>query len=169
MEANVTNGGSEDDVIVGEDDDLVDTATSSPELGTKPEDSEVSVPNNSTELGSSETDKSPEWVEWRETSDSGEPSDALPNGELQTESPDAATISPSSSDPLVSNDEIVAGHQAELSAEKTSKPSELSESGNGNACSDSTTTDAAASAVGTKGTQESAATIGDKEDDKEGN
>ncbi|XP_062012620.1 uncharacterized protein LOC133729152 [Rosa rugosa] len=168
MEANVTNGGGEDNVIVGEDDDLVDTATSSPEPGTKPEDSEVSVPNNSTEVGSSETDKPPEWVEWRETSDSGEPSDALPNGELQTVSPDAATSSPSS-DPLVSKDEIDAGHQAEISAEKTSKPSELSESGNGNPSSDSTTSDAAASAVGTKGTQEAAATVGDKKDDKEGN
>lgn len=146
---------------------MVDTATS-PNPGTKPEDSEVSVPNSSTEVGSSETDKPPEWVEWRETSDSGEPSDALPNGELQTISADAATISPSS-DPLVSNEEIVAGHEAEISAEKTSEPCEVSDSGNENPSSDSTTSDAAASAVGTKDTEEAADTVGDKEAVKEAN
>ncbi|PQQ21220.1 serine/threonine-protein phosphatase 6 regulatory subunit 3 [Prunus yedoensis var. nudiflora] len=165
-ESNAINGGGDDDVIVGEDDDLVDTATSSPEPETKAEDSEVSVPNNSPELGSTETDKPPEWVEWRETSDSGEPSDALPNGELETESPDEAKCSPSSSEPLISNDEIVTGPKAESSVEETSKPSEPSESGNVNASYGSTTSDAAAVDAGTKSTQEG--TAGDK-DDKEGN
>ena len=65
----VINGGSDDNAIVGEDDDLVDTATPSPEAGTKSEDTE--------------TDKQPEWFEWRETTGSGDPSDVLPNGEIQ--------------------------------------------------------------------------------------
>eukprot|EP00268_Persea_americana_P034172 TRINITY_DN3381_c0_g1_i1.p1 TRINITY_DN3381_c0_g1~~TRINITY_DN3381_c0_g1_i1.p1 ORF type:complete len:752 (-),score=160.43 TRINITY_DN3381_c0_g1_i1:571-2826(-) len=91
---------SNDGVIVGEDDDLVDTATSPKvpeqpgsypgELGTGvsdhglvevlKEDSKMSNP--------SEGGKAPEWVEWRETSDSSDPTEvdqspALPNGELK--------------------------------------------------------------------------------------
>lgn len=94
-------GSSRDEgVIVGEDNDLVDTATS-PEVPEQPgsytgelgtgvsdhglvdvlkEDSRMSNP--------SEGGKAPEWVEWRETSDSSDPSEAdqspaLPNGELK--------------------------------------------------------------------------------------
>ena len=51
----VINGGSDDNVIVGEDDDLVDTATSSPEAGTKSED--TTHLDNSREMGHAETDK----------------------------------------------------------------------------------------------------------------
>ncbi|XP_068320292.1 uncharacterized protein [Pyrus communis] len=169
VESNAVSGGGDDDddVIVGEDDDLVDTATSSPEPGTKPEDSEVAVPNNSPEVGPVETEKPPEWVEWRESSDSGEPSDVLPNGELQTESADAAKCSPSSSEPLIKDDKVVTEPQAESTVEGTSKPPELSEPGNEKPSSESTTSDAAAADVGTKGSQEAAA--GDKEKDKEGN
>ena len=60
----VINGVSDDNVIDGEDDDLVDTATSSPEAGTKSEDT-IHL-DNSREMGHAETDKPPEWVEWRE-------------------------------------------------------------------------------------------------------
>ncbi|KAI4297048.1 hypothetical protein L6164_036957 [Bauhinia variegata] len=70
-ETGVTDGSGDDNVVVGEDEDLVDTATS-PEAGPKPE--------------HGETDKPVEWVEWRESSDSNNPSDDLPNGELQLES-----------------------------------------------------------------------------------
>ena len=77
----VINGGSDDNAIVGEDDDLVDTATPSPEAGTKSED--TTHLDNSRETGHAETYKQPEWFEWRETTDSGDPSDVLPNGEIQ--------------------------------------------------------------------------------------
>ncbi|CAN6683762.1 unnamed protein product [Malus baccata var. baccata] len=168
VESSAISGGGDDDVIVGEDDDLVDTATSSPEPGTKPEDSEVAVPNNSPEVGPVETEKPPEWVEWRESSDSGEPSDVLPNGEHQTESADTAKCSPSTSEPLIKDDKVVTEPpQAESTVEGTSKPPELSESGNEKPSSESTTSDAAAADVGTKGSQEAAAS--DKEKDKEGN
>nr|POE46396.1 hypothetical protein CFP56_71795 [Quercus suber] len=77
----VINGGSDDNAIVGEDDDLVDTATPSPEAGTKSEG--TTHLDNSRETRHAETDKQPEWFEWRETTDSGDPSDVLPNGEIQ--------------------------------------------------------------------------------------
>ena len=54
----VINGGSNDNVFVGEDDDLVDTATSSPEAGTLSED--TTHLDNSRETGYAETDKPPE-------------------------------------------------------------------------------------------------------------
>lgn len=92
---------SDDGVIVGEDDDLVDTATS-PKAPEQP----VSYPGEPGTGGSdyglvevlkedsrmsnpSDGGKAPEWVEWREeTSDSSDPSEvdqstALPNGELK--------------------------------------------------------------------------------------
>ena len=77
----VINGGSDNNVIVGEDDDLVDTTTPSPEAGTKSED--TTQLDNSRETGHVEIHKQPEWVEWRETTDFGDPSDVLPNGKIQ--------------------------------------------------------------------------------------
>ncbi|KAI4306338.1 hypothetical protein L6164_029625 [Bauhinia variegata] len=117
-----TGVGSEDDnVIVGEDEDLVDTATSSPEAGPKPE--------------QGGTDKPVEWVEWRESSDANDPS-VLPNGEVQLESgnsdTDAAEPS-SSSDVALTNDELTAIEPLtspfEIPSEKTNEQTE-SEGGN---------------------------------------
>lgn len=95
-EEGAINASGDDDVITGEDEDLADTATSSPEAGPK--------------LEHGGTDKAVEWVEWRESSDASDPSDVLPNGELETESgnndPDVdEPSSPSSSvaEPLASS------------------------------------------------------------------
>ncbi|WVY94500.1 hypothetical protein V8G54_033588 [Vigna mungo] len=71
------------DDVAGEDEELADTATSSPEAGPK------------LEHGGG-TDKPVEWVEWRESSDANDPSDVLPNGEIGNNDP-GATESPSPS------------------------------------------------------------------------
>ncbi|XP_075664596.1 uncharacterized protein LOC142634193 isoform X2 [Castanea sativa] len=139
----VINGGSDDNVIVGEDDDLVDTATSSPEAGTKSED--TTHLDNSRETGHAETDKPPEWVEWRETTDSSDPSDVLPNGEIQVglelSEADAAEAS-SSTDGLVKNDETAVGHLPESAdANSSPDPSEQLESANENSSLDPTNSD----------------------------
>ncbi|XP_015882163.3 uncharacterized protein LOC107417977 isoform X1 [Ziziphus jujuba] len=118
----VVNGAGDDNVIVGEDDDLVDTATSSPEPEAKFEDNQLHEFNNFREMESDETDKPPEWVEWRETSDSGEPSGVLPNGEVEVESAEPAISSQSATDSLVKNDEVAAGHSA---ASKDESPSSV--------------------------------------------
>ena len=122
----VINGGSDDNAIVGEDDDLVDTATPSPEAGTKSED--TTHLDNSREAGHAETDKQPEWFEWRETTDSGDPSDVLPNGEIQVglelSQGDAAEASLSTGG-LEKYYETVAGHLPESTDEDpSSDPSE---------------------------------------------
>ncbi|XP_027930770.1 serine/threonine-protein phosphatase 6 regulatory subunit 3 isoform X2 [Vigna unguiculata] len=70
------------DDVAGEDEELADTATSSPEAGSK--------------LEHGGTDKPVEWVEWRESSDANDPSDVLPNGEIGNNDP-GATESPSPS------------------------------------------------------------------------
>ncbi|XP_017436389.1 uncharacterized protein LOC108342954 isoform X2 [Vigna angularis] len=70
------------DDVAGEDEELADTATSSPEAGPK--------------LEHGGTDKPVEWVEWRESSDANDPSDVLPNGEIGNNDP-GATESPSPS------------------------------------------------------------------------
>lgn len=92
------NDASADYNVTGEDEDLADTATSSPEAGPK--------------LEHGETDKPVEWVEWRESSDASDPSNVLPNGELETESgnndPDAAESSSPSSSVTLTEDEQVA-------------------------------------------------------------
>ncbi|KAH7654362.1 serine/threonine-protein phosphatase 6 regulatory subunit 3 protein [Dioscorea alata] len=89
-----------DEVVLGENDDLLDTATSS-----KPSDSAIAseepteqiLENGPAKVSDDETsfpphpsegDKPPEWVEWRETTDSGElpdsnPFQSVPNGELE--------------------------------------------------------------------------------------
>ncbi|XP_030968511.1 serine/threonine-protein phosphatase 6 regulatory subunit 3 isoform X2 [Quercus lobata] len=149
----VINGGSDDNVIVGEDDDLVDTATSSPEAGTKSED--TTHLDNTRETGHTETDKPPEWVEWRETTDSSDPTDVLPNGEIQVglelSEADAAEAS-SSTDGLEKNDETAAGHLPESAdANPSPDPSEQSESANENSSLDPTNSDDVAVAEGAEG------------------
>jgi len=162
----VINGGSDDNVIVGEDDELVDTATSSPEAEEKSEETTDVLSNNLKETGHTETDKPPEWVEWRETSKSGDPSDVLPNGEIQVgleevSKPDAAEPS-SSTDGLEMNDETASGQLVASTDENpSSDPSVEAESGNGNEKIDPTTCDEVVMAEGTKGAPEA-------EDDKKG-
>jgi len=89
-----------DEVIVGENEQLVDTATSlkfheSSDPVTNSEESGSLVLENGliqesnggagTSSSSEETEKAPEWVEWRETSDSGD----LPNEKLTSDVPDS--------------------------------------------------------------------------------
>ncbi|KAL2473845.1 SIT4 phosphatase-associated family protein [Forsythia ovata] len=113
----VVNGGADDEVIVDEDEDLADTSTSEqpeqiPRL-TDPAPNNLSEDSRETETRVSE--KPPEWVEWRENSDSVELSDPtstsppnLPECELHLESdvrpndagPDEADASPSSATSL---------------------------------------------------------------------
>lgn len=161
----VVNSGG-DDVNVGEDDELVDTATSSPEPEAKSEDSMPHESGNLRETESKETDKPPEWVEWRETSDSGDPSDILPNGELQLQSSDAAKPSPSSPDTSGNNDETATGPSAAASEDETPSPtpSEPSKSDDGNPVSDSTTADNAETTVEKEGSPK--ATESDKKENK---
>ncbi|RDY01556.1 Serine/threonine-protein phosphatase 6 regulatory subunit 3, partial [Mucuna pruriens] len=83
-----------DDVIAGEDEELADTATSSPEAGLI--------------LEHSGTEKPVEWVEWRESSDANDPSDVLPNGELGNNNPGAAESSSPSSSVALTKDEQMA-------------------------------------------------------------
>ncbi|KAL5577378.1 hypothetical protein UlMin_019077 [Ulmus minor] len=132
---NAEGDASGDDVIVGEDDELVDTATSSPEPEPKSEGTSLDVPSTIRETESKEADKPPEWVEWRETSDSGDQSD-LPNGELQEECPVAAKPgelqeeSPEAAKPGVLQEESPeAAKPGELQEESTeaAKPGELQE------------------------------------------
>ncbi|XP_020203887.1 serine/threonine-protein phosphatase 6 regulatory subunit 3 isoform X1 [Cajanus cajan] len=85
---------SGDDIIAVEDEELADTATSSPEAGLKLE-----------HVG---TDKPVEWVQWRESSDANDPSDVLPNGQLGNNDPAAAESSPPSSSVALTKDEQMA-------------------------------------------------------------
>ncbi|PIA41717.1 hypothetical protein AQUCO_02200265v1 [Aquilegia coerulea] len=124
-----------DDVVVGEDDDLVDTATSSqePELSPNTNDPgsgglESDVPKELEEVAPSpvEGEKPPEWVQWRETSNSSDPSDAdqqldLPNGELASDLKDQ-TADPDISEPSSSADVAVDSGDPESSNCNPSKP-----------------------------------------------
>lgn len=149
---------------------MVDTATSSPEQETKLDSTQFHESINSRETESNETDKPPEWVEWRETSDSGDPSDALPNGELQVESTEPATSSESvATDSLVKEDEIAAGHLAASKDESPgSVPPEPSQSVVETLSSEATTSDDTATSVVKEASHEAAAS--DKKDgEEEGN
>ncbi|CAH2034514.1 unnamed protein product [Thlaspi arvense] len=84
----------DDDVVRGEAEDFKDTAASSPSVDMETEDSTSKNPaENPSEP---EPEKSPAWVEWRETSESttapsSNPDEAttiLPNGEVQIEKED---------------------------------------------------------------------------------
>ena len=147
---------------------MVDTATSSPEPEAKSEDTVPQESSNLREMESKETDKPPEWVEWRETSDSGDPSAVLPNGELQVESADAAKPSPSSPDTSGSNEETATGRSAASKDETPSPiPSEPSKSDDATPVSDTTTGDTAELKVEKEGSSD--ATESKKEKEVEGN
>ena len=144
--AGVVNGDGEDDeVVVGEDDDLDDTATSSQVPDAKLEDNSADLSEDSKEAGPSANDKPPAWVEWRETPDSNEASGSdesviAPNGELQVKledkgsdhDPDGTTEpSPSSSD-NTSETALETSPQSTKENLGSNLP-EPSESGNGSA------------------------------------
>ncbi|CAJ1962940.1 unnamed protein product [Sphenostylis stenocarpa] len=101
---------SGDDVIAGEDEELADTATSSPEAGQK--------------LEHCGTDKPVEWVEWRESSDANDPSDVLPNGEIGNNDSGAADSPSPSSIVTLTKDEQTATDlpSASLNSIETSEP-----------------------------------------------
>ncbi|XP_021298094.1 serine/threonine-protein phosphatase 6 regulatory subunit 2 [Herrania umbratica] len=141
--AGVVNGDGEDEVVVGEDDDLDDTATSSQVPDAKLEDNSADVSEDSREAGPSANDKPPAWVEWRETPDSNEASGAdesctIPNGEVQVKledkssglKPDGTTeLASSSSD---NTNETALGRRESTDENPGSKPPEPSESVSGN-------------------------------------
>lgn len=150
--AGVVNGdGEDDDVVVGEDDDLDDTATSSQVPDAKLEDNSADFSEESKEAGPSANDKPPVWVEWRETPDSNEPSASdesaiIPNGELQVKQEAEGGVhdpvgtsepSPTSSD---DTNEPAFGTSPQLTKEE-SKPPEPLVSGNENAASPLVTED----------------------------
>ncbi|KAK8500305.1 hypothetical protein V6N13_008821 [Hibiscus sabdariffa] len=84
----VVNGDGEDDKkVVGKDDDLDDTATSSQVPDAKLEVNSADLFDNSKEAGPDANDKPPAWVEWRETPDGtgasvSDESATVQNGEL---------------------------------------------------------------------------------------
>ncbi|XP_028759355.1 serine/threonine-protein phosphatase 6 regulatory subunit 3 isoform X2 [Neltuma alba] len=124
----VISGSGDDNVIVGDDEDLADTATSSPEPGPKSE--------------HGETDKPVEWVEWRESSDANDSAE-LPNGELKDQSgsndSNIAETSPSASatstkdvadEPLASpnensSEEIFLPAETEIGTNSSSAPMDV--------------------------------------------
>ncbi|KAM6551902.1 hypothetical protein CsatB_001710 [Cannabis sativa] len=155
-----------------EDDELIDTATPSVEPEAKSEDNVLQESNTLREAESKETDKPPEWVEWRETSDSGDPSSILPNGELPLESPDAAKPlessdaaepSPSSPDKVVDK-EAASGPPA--ASEDKNPPSKSDDE---IAVSDPATTGIAETAVDKDASASIATTEDKKENEVEGN
>ncbi|XP_041026646.1 serine/threonine-protein phosphatase 6 regulatory subunit 3-like isoform X2 [Juglans microcarpa x Juglans regia] len=154
----VINCSSDDNVIVGEDDDLVDTATSSPETGTKSEDTTQLMSENLRETGDGETDKPPEWVEWRETSDSGDPTDVvLPNGEIQVGSKSSESDvaeSSSSTDELEKNDGTSTEESLASTDENPSSDPSKQELDNGNPSLGPTTSNDVVMADRTEGAPE---------------
>ncbi|KAL4290834.1 hypothetical protein GQ457_14G011570 [Hibiscus cannabinus] len=125
--ASIVNGDGEDDrKVVGKDDDLDDTATSPLIPDAKLQVNSADLSDNSREAGPNANDKTPDWVEWRETSDGigasvSDEADAVGNGELQAKledkgsghDPDGIT-KPS---PLSSSD-----NTSETALEPSSKP-----------------------------------------------
>lgn len=148
----VMNGGSDDEAVVHEDDELTDTATSEdPKPKPSLDDRDLRT------AGPSEGDNPPEWVEWRESSDSVDPSDAtpdsveplsadrppiLPNGylelELETHTDDvdpnkAAEVSASTSDKSAGNSKFEVGKSSESTGDEVSHvPSQATKSDNEN-------------------------------------
>ncbi|KAF9616586.1 hypothetical protein IFM89_030353 [Coptis chinensis] len=123
-ETGIVSSSSDDEVVLGEDDDLDDNTTSSPEPDSSPKTNDPGIlgPENGvpedldkdTRPSSPvEGDKPPEWVQWRETSDLSDPSDAeqppaLPNGELALDSENVIDSSVAdSSKPSVSAGAVV--------------------------------------------------------------
>ncbi|KAG9439127.1 hypothetical protein H6P81_019292 [Aristolochia fimbriata] len=105
----------DDEVIVGGEDELVDTATSSLESSLDPNE----LPENGLTIGSkedttsslnpSEAEKPPEWVEWRETLHAVESPSTLPNGEVEADSKGLPEGEPDvgSAEPSVSSSDVV--------------------------------------------------------------
>ncbi|XP_019419497.1 PREDICTED: serine/threonine-protein phosphatase 6 regulatory subunit 2-like isoform X1 [Lupinus angustifolius] len=134
----------DDNVVTGEDEDLVDTATSLPEAEAEPK----------LEAG---TDKLVEWVEWRESSDASDPSDALPNGESGKNDPNAAKPSALPSVALTKDEQIAAEPSVSLNESLTTETPEPTHTGSQNPSSTlSTSLDSAVDEVGDsdKGTKE---------------
>ncbi|KAJ1420909.1 SIT4 phosphatase-associated protein family [Sesbania bispinosa] len=135
--ANCASG--DDNVTADEDEDLADTATSSPQVGSK--------------LEHCGTDKPVEWVEWRESSDATDPSDVLPNGELETKlgnnDPDAAGSSSPSSSVALTKQEQVAAEPSTSNKNPSIETSESTQIGieNPSSCA-STSVDEALTSVG---------------------
>ena len=122
----VINGVSDDNVIDGEDDDLVDTATSSPEAGTKSEDTTILITQEKWDM--LKLINHLNGLNGGKTTDSGDPSDVLPDNEIQVElelSAADATEASSSTGGLERNDETVAGHLPKsIDEDPSSDPSE---------------------------------------------
>lgn len=158
----VVNTWGSDEVIVGKDDNLDDTATSSPVPKPNLDDPSMSnLSKDCKEAGISAGDKPTAWVEWRETPDSNDPSHAVvprvPNGEILVDSeaqggdgdPGATESVPR--DALVNNDNAVAGGSLNAISESPSpNPSSLSESDNKNPSLDITASDNVRMAEGTE-------------------
>ncbi|CAN8290624.1 unnamed protein product [Cochlearia groenlandica] len=85
----VGDGDNDDDVVIGEADEFDDIAASSPSVDVETVDSTLKSPSENP--SEEEPEKSPAWVEWRETSESTAPSSntdeatELPNSEVQTD------------------------------------------------------------------------------------
>ncbi|XP_039050685.1 serine/threonine-protein phosphatase 6 regulatory subunit 3-like isoform X2 [Hibiscus syriacus] len=96
-EADVVNGNGEDDKkVVRKDNDLDDTATSSPLPDAKLEVSSADLSDNSKEAVPNANDKLPSWVEWRDISDGAGASlsdgyATVRNGELQVKLEDTGS------------------------------------------------------------------------------
>ncbi|XP_031273194.1 serine/threonine-protein phosphatase 6 regulatory subunit 3 isoform X2 [Pistacia vera] len=162
-EAAVTNRGG-DNEVVGEDEDLDDTATSPAVPETKSEDTDVvNLPEDSEETGPSATEKPTVWVEWRETPDSSNPSDAaepvsVPNGEVQVETrdevvdcgPDASEPSSSSSNEIANADATPTGELSQTEDENksaSSNPVEIPQPDDGKPSPEPITSDEAKTVV----------------------
>ncbi|XP_027351329.1 serine/threonine-protein phosphatase 6 regulatory subunit 3 isoform X1 [Abrus precatorius] len=135
------NASGDGSVVTVEDEELADTATSSPEAGPK--------------LEQDGTDKPVEWVEWRESSDANDPSDVLPNGELETEPgnnhPSASESSSQLSSVALTKDEEMAAEPSaslnENTSFETSEPTTQTGHENSSSCA-STSVDGALTEVG---------------------
>ncbi|XP_023517725.1 serine/threonine-protein phosphatase 6 regulatory subunit 1-like isoform X3 [Cucurbita pepo subsp. pepo] len=128
-ETGVVNDGA-NDVIVGEDDDLDDMATSSPQSQGTSEHSR-NVTSNSKEIAANETDNPPEWVEWRETSNHEGSSLILSNGEVAviSEVTESDATQPSLSvGALAGKDAAVGQVPADTNNDKNLDSSEMSKS-----------------------------------------
>ncbi|XP_039052358.1 serine/threonine-protein phosphatase 6 regulatory subunit 2-like isoform X2 [Hibiscus syriacus] len=114
--AAVVNGEGRDyDIVVGEDDDLDDTSTSS-QVSEGKIDHPCDQSEDSKEAGLSENDKPHAWVEWRETPGSNEAAAIVPNGEVQIKlvdsNPDSASEPSSSSSVNTSETALEASSQS---------------------------------------------------------
>ncbi|XP_058195866.1 uncharacterized protein LOC131312119 isoform X2 [Rhododendron vialii] len=123
------------EVIIDKDEDLADTATSQPpEPNASSEPTSVNFSGDLCETGAKEIENPPEWVEWRETSDSVDSSDLekpsiSPNGEVQVEleernksrDPTVANPSLSSADASIDDSKMDSGGSPD-STDSSSKP-----------------------------------------------